>query len=255
MTSTTYPLPRERNLILVSLLVLAGIAWVLLIRQAQADDGMAMGLTMGMSAPLFLAIWVVMMAAMMFPTAAPMILVFARVSAGKRAGGQAFVPAWVFTGAYLLVWTAFGVVCYLAAIIAGNMAERSMWLMENAARIGGVVLILAGAYQLSPLKDICVSKCRTPMAFIMSSWRDGYGGAVRMGITHAAYCLGCCWLLFVLLLPLGMMNVAAMALITLLIFAEKSLPAGLLISRVAAAVLIAYGSVVLFIPDLLPTVL
>ena len=127
-----------------------------------------------------------------------------------------------------------------------------MWLMENGARLGGAVLIAAGLYQLSPLKRACLTRCRTPLQFVLTSWRDGYGGAFRMGLTHGVYCLGCCWLLFVILFPLGLMNVAAMAVITALIFAEKSLPAGHRIGQVAAAALIAYGLLVLVVPGALP---
>ena len=254
-TTATYPLPRERNLILGSLLVLAAAAWAFLIWRAMSDDEMAMGPTMGMGAPLFLAIWVAMMAAMMFPTAAPMILMFARVYAGKRQQGRPFVPTWVFVAAYMAVWTGFGVLAYLAAVGAERLAEQSMWLMDHAARLGGAVLVLAGLYQLSPLKGVCLAKCRTPLSFILTSWRDGYGGAVRMGLAHGVYCLGCCWLLFVILFPLGMMNVAAMALLTALIFAEKSLPLGRRLGRAAAVALIAYGALVLFMPDALPTMM
>jgi predicted metal-binding membrane protein len=114
------------------------------------------------------------------------------------------------------------------------------------------VLILAGAYQLSSLKHTCLAKCRTPLQFVLSSWRDGKSGAFRMGVIHGLYCLGCCWLLFVILFPLGVMNVAAMAVLTALIFAEKSLPAGRRISQVAAVILIGYGSVILFLPAALP---
>ena len=253
-TTGSYPLPRERNLILASLLVLAAAGWALLIWQAaRPGDGMAMGLTMGLGAPLFLAMWVAMMVAMMFPTAAPMILTFARVHAGKRQRGQAYVPTWVFVGAYLLIWTLFGALAYLLAVGAERLAGRSMWLMENAARLGGVVLVLAGLYQLSPLKRACLTKCRSPLDFLLTSWRDGYGGAFRMGLEHGLYCLGCCWLLFVILFPLGVMNVAAMVVITALIFAEKSLPAGRRIGQVAAAALIAYGLVAVFVPTALPT--
>jgi predicted metal-binding membrane protein len=121
------------------------------------------------------------------------------------------------------------------------------------ARIGGIVLVAAGLYQLTPWKDLCLSKCRTPITFIMTSWRDGAAGALRMGLLHGAYCLGCCWLLFVILFPLGIMNIAAMAVITLVIFAEKTLPWGRAASRVAAAALIAYGFVVVTAPQFLPT--
>src|SRR3990172_9995057 len=252
-TTASYPLLRERNLILASLLALAAAAWALLAWQSAMADDDAMGLTMGLGAPLFMAIWVAMMAAMMFPTAAPMILMFARVHASKRQRGQPFVPTWVFVSAYLVVWTLFGALAYAVAVGAEKLADQSMWLMDNAARLGGGILVLAGLYQLSPLKRSCLAKCRGPLDFILGSWRDGYGGALRMGLEHGAYCLGCCWLLFVILFPLGIMNVAAMAAITLLIFAEKSLPAARRLGGAAALALMAYGTLVLFVPDALPT--
>ena len=254
-TTTSYPLTRERNLILASLLILAAGAWALLAWQSAMADDDAMGLTMGLGAPLFMAIWVAMMAAMMFPTAAPMILMFARVHASKRQRGQPFVPTWVFISAYLTVWTLFGGLAYAVAVGAEKLADQSMWLMDNAARFGGGILVLAGLYQLSPLKRSCLSKCRTPLDFILGSWRDGYGGSFRMGLQHGAYCLGCCWLLFVILFPLGVMNVAAMAVITLLIFAEKSLPLGRQVAQVAATGLVTYGVLVVFVPDALPTMM
>ncbi len=256
MASTNpYPLPRERTLILSLLLILAAASWALLTWQSVAmnSQAMGMGLTMGLSAGLFIAIWVVMMIAMMFPTAAPMILMFTKVYAGKRQKSQAFVPTWVFVSAYLLIWTLFGVVAYPLALWAERLTGQSMWLMSNAPRIGGALLVVAGLYQLSPLKHICLSKCRTPLEFILSSWRDGYGGAFRMGFVHGAYCLGCCWLLFVLLFPLGIMNIAVMALLTVLIYAEKSFPLGRQISQIAGVALIAYGVIVMFIPAALPT--
>jgi predicted metal-binding membrane protein len=115
------------------------------------------------------------------------------------------------------------------------------------------VLIAAGLYQLTPFKDLCLSKCRTPITFIMTSWRDGAAGALRMGLLHGAYCLGCCWLLFVILFPLGIMNIAAMAGISLVIFAEKTLPWGRVAARATAAALVAYGVVVIAAPQVLPT--
>jgi len=252
--ASTYSLPRERNLILGSLLVLAGASWALLIWQA-AVMGDDMSLTMGISAPLWIALWVAMMAAIMFPTAAPMILMFARVHVKRHERGQAFVPTWVFAGSYLLVWSLAGVAAYGVAVAADEAADRSMWVMENAPRMGGGVLIAAGLYQLSPLKSICLNKCRTPMAFILNSWRDGYAGSFRMGLEHGAYCLGCCWLLFVILFPLGMLNIGAMALITFLIFAEKSTPIGRHIAALAAVGLVIYGALVIFVPDALPTMM
>jgi predicted metal-binding membrane protein len=246
------PLARERALILALLLGLSVAAWVVLVWQAGVMRGGAMGLTMGMSGLLFLAIWVVMMVATMFPAAATMILMFAHIAAGRRQRAQAFVPTWVFVGGYLLIWTLVGVLAYALAVLADRAAGQSMWLMANASRIGGVLLIAAGLYQLSPLKTVCLARCRTPTQFIMTSWRDGYGGALRMGIEHGAYCVGCCWLLFLILFPLGMMNIVALGLLTALIFAEKALPIGVAASRFAAAALLVYGLVVLVLPAALP---
>ena len=211
-----------------------------------------MGLTMGLTLPLFLLAWAAMMIAMMFPTAAPMILMFGMVAAGKQQRAQPFVPTWVFVCAYLVVWVGFGVVAYAAATVLGELAMQSTWLMGTAARFGGAVLLVGGLYQLSPLKSLCLTKCRSPLSFLLTSWRDGYRGAFIMGLKHGAYCLGCCWLLFAILFPLGVMNIAAMVGLTLLIFAEKSLAWGSAIARVAGVALVAYGLVVLVTAQGLP---
>lgn len=254
MAGTNSPLlQRERYLILGVLLTLAAIAWGVLIWQASMMNNQAMGLTMGMSAALFIMLWIVMMVAMMFPSAAPMILMFSTVYAGKRRQEQPFVPTWIFVSTYLLVWSLCGALAYPLALGAEKLATQSMWLMENAARFGGVILVVAGLYQLSPLKRICLSKCRTPLQFILSSWREGYSGAFRMGFEHGAYCLGCCWLLFVILFPLGIMNIAVMALVAALIFAEKTFPLGQRIAQLSALLLSAYGVLVLVVPGALPT--
>ncbi len=245
-------LQRERTLILAPLLLLAAVSWVILIWQSRTMNGMGMGLTMGMGAALFLAIWAVMMIAMMFPTVAPMILVFARAQRERHSGERALTPTWVFVGAYLLIWTLFGVLAYLGALAASELAQQVPWLMMNAARIGGGLLVLAGLYQLTPLKHACLAKCRTPADFIRQSWRDGSAGSFRMGLSHGISCLGCNWLLFVLLFPLGIMNIAAMALLTALIFAEKVFPLGTRIAQCAALILILYGALVIVVPAALP---
>ena len=243
----------QRNLILALLIVIAAAAWGVLVWQ-QMSMGMAMNTpTMGMRAPLFLTVWVVMMVAMMFPTAAPMILTFHQVQAGKRARGETFVATWVFVAAYLLVWSLSGVLAYAGALAAETIAANAILSGTTAARIGGMLLIIAGVYQLSPLKNVCLAKCRTPMTFILTSWRDGTWGAVRMGLEHGIFCLGCCWLLFLVLFPLGIMNVAAMVVITLIVFAEKTLPWGRLAPRATAVALVAYGAVVIAVPQALPT--
>src|SRR5258707_1425046 len=124
--------------------------------------------------------------------------------------------------------------------------------MVNGVRIGGRIMVLAGLFQLTPLKRVCLAKCRTPMDFILPSWREGYPGSFRMGLEHGIYCLGCNWLLFVLLFPLGMMNIAAMALLTALIFAEKCFPLGGRIAQCAALPLTFYGPFLIVVPAALP---
>ncbi|TIX08675.1 MAG: DUF2182 domain-containing protein, partial [Mesorhizobium sp.] len=161
-------------------------AWSLLIWQRIGmDTDMPMEIyspTMGMQAPLFLAVWTIMMIAMMFPTAAPMILTFHRVQTGKQGRGDAFVSTWIFVAGYMLVWGVMGVLAFAGAAGAEMLAGRVGLSTAMAARIGGALLMVAGAYQLSPLKDLCLAKCRTPIGFILTSWRDGPWGAVHMGV-------------------------------------------------------------------------
>jgi len=252
VSEISLPLKRQRYVILGLLLAVAAAAWGILIWQSVVD-GQSMGPGMNMQALLFLIIWVDMMVAMMFPTAAPMILTFHRVQVEKRQRGQSFVSTWVFVAAYLLIWTLFGAVAFAAASGIQLVMKLSMLSMETTSRLGGLVLICAGIYQLTPLKTVCLTKCQTPMSFILTSWRDGVRGAFWMGAKHGAYCLGCCWLLFVILFPIGIMNVAAMAVITALIFAEKSLPFGRRIGQIAALGLIAYGLLAVLVPGMLPT--
>ena len=244
----------DRAVILGSLIALAAAAWGLLIWQSVVMDD-TMSLTMGLGAPLFIALWVAMMVAIMYPTAAPMIMAFARIHNDRRDRGRAFVPTWVFAGSYIALWSATGILAYGMAVGGDYLAHQSAWLSDNAPRLGGGLLIVAGLYQLTPLKDICLSRCRTPMSFLMNSWREGLSGAVRMGLEHGAYCLGCCWLLFLIIFPLGMMNIAVLALITILIFAEKVLPLGRHVAYAAGAALVAYGAVVVFVPAALPVTL
>ncbi|TIU43244.1 MAG: DUF2182 domain-containing protein, partial [Mesorhizobium sp.] len=229
--------------------------WALLAwQQTGMDADMRMDFpTMGITAALFLAVWLIMMIAMMFPAAAPMILTFHQVQSGKRGRGQAFVSTWVFVAGYMLVWTATGVLAFAGAAGAEMLAAHVGLSAATDARIGGALLMVAGAYQLSQLKDLCLAKCRSPIGFILTSWRDGRLGAVRMGLRHGLFCLGCCWLLFLALFPLGIMNLAAMAVVTLLVFAEKTFPYGERIAKVSGVALLLYGAAVLILPQALPT--
>jgi predicted metal-binding membrane protein len=240
----------EHYLILGTLLLLAAASWAVLVVQSRAD--MQNGFTMGMAASIFLLVWVVMMVAMMFPASAPMVLVFARVQAEKRQRGRPFVPTSIFVCGYLLIWLAAGTFGYGSSLIGERIGANSVWLADNGPRVTGVVLVIAGLYQLTPLKRVCLAGCQSPFSFITSSWREGYGGALHMGLHHGLYCLGCCWLLFVILFPLGMMNIALLAAISGLIFAEKVLPYGNRVTWGAATVLVVYGLAVIIHPALLP---
>jgi predicted metal-binding membrane protein len=242
----------QRNLVLGLLLAVAASCWLWL--WLTSAGGMAMGApTMGMAAPAFLLMWAAMMAAMMFPTAAPMVLAFHRIQSGKRARGEAFVSTWLFVAGYIAVWAAAGIAAYLGALAAERVAARLGLSGADAARIGGGLLIASGLYQLTPLKHVCLSKCRSPIGFIMTAWREGRFGALRMGVMHGAACLGCCWMLMAILFPLGVMNLAVMALVTLIIFAEKALAWERVAVYGTAAALMLYGALVVAAPHLLPT--
>lgn len=253
------PLERERRVLLSVLMLLAAAGWVVVVWQgASMEDhhGMHMGgvdLTMGMAAPLFLAMWLAMMVGMMFPASAPMILAFSRSQARRRAQGKPFVPTWLFVAPYLLLWLVFGVFGYLLAVLVDAVADDSMWASENLPRIAGGLLVVAGVYQLTPLKRVCLSRCRSPLSFMLSYWQDGRRGAVVMGFRHGVFCVGCCWLLFLVLFPLGVMNIGAMVAVAALVFAEKVLPGGQRLAGLAAVVLIAYGLLAVAIPSSLPT--
>jgi predicted metal-binding membrane protein len=252
-------LERERRALLGALLVAAAGGWLVVLRHAgggSGHDDMAMGgvdLTMGMGAPLYLAMWMAMMVAMMFPAAAPMVLAFSRSQSRRGEQGHPHVPTWVFLAPYLVVWLAFGGLGYLAALGFNRLVGDSAWAMDNVPRIAGALLVAAGLYQLTPLKRRCLTRCRTPLSFMLSYWRDGRRGAVEMGLRHGLFCLGCCWVLFLVLLPLGVMNVAAMVAVAALVLAEKVLPAGERVAVVAAVVLVGYGLVALAVPAALPT--
>ena len=238
------------------MLVSAAALWVLVawLANRMTSDDEAM-LTMGMGGPLFIATWAAMMAAMMLPSVSPMVDAFVRIQANKRASGSRAVPVTIFVAGYLAVWIAVGVPAYVVARFLEDAAMDHEALMDAVARFGGALIVAAGIYQLTPLKRVCLHRCRTPMSFIMTSWRDGRVGALRMGAVHGGYCLGCCWLLFALLFPLGLMNVAIMAAVTALVFAERVLPSGDAVAVVAAVVLLCYGVAVLIQPDLLPAMM
>jgi predicted metal-binding membrane protein len=235
------PLPKPVSATIVAaLLVCAGAAWLITVRQGSMDlGGMAM-----MSAGLFLITWVVMMVAMMFPSVAPFVLVYASVS---RSRGQGILPTATFVIGYLLVWTAAGLV---PALIL--QAFNQMWIPTPSwlPRVGGAVIIVAGIYQFTPLKDVCLRACRSPLGFIMT--HDFGGGpvpAVRAGASHGLYCLGCCWALMAVLAVLGIMNIAWMAVIAAVFFIEKNVRGGDMLPKAVGVACIVAGLALVIWPS------
>ena len=254
-SSLPLSIARQSKIVLASLLVVTVLAWVGVVQQANSPMGMApggLGLTMGMNALAFVLMWTVMMVGMMFPASAPMILMFSSIQARKRAAPGPYVPVAVFTASYVLVWALFGVIAFGFAAGVDWLAEQSELLRMIWPRVVGALIVAAGAYQFTRLKDICLSKCRSPIGFLLSHWREGWSGAFVVGFIHGIYCAGCCWLLFLILVPLGVMNLVAMAAVTVVVFAEKALPRGQWTVRAAAVGLIGYGILVLAWPNLLP---
>jgi len=244
-------LRRDRTIVLLALLGVTAIAWLYLIvdRQSMADMDMA-AMAMPMTPPpwgasdfaLTFAMWWVMMLGMMLPSAAPTILTFATLARRQRARGQNFVPASVFTLGYLLAWGGFCVAATLLQWGLDRAALLSPMLAPKSASIAGALFILSGLYQFTPFKYACLRQCRSPFAFLLNYWRDGWQGALRMGVSHGLYCLGCCWALMALLFAVGVMNLAWVAVIAALVFAEKLLPRGLWIGRVAGVLMLAFGA-------------
>jgi predicted metal-binding membrane protein len=191
----------------------------------------------------FLFAWCVMMAAMMFPAAAPMVLFVQRVAARRMGEPMVIVPVTLFTGAYILVWAAIGVVTWILIRAVSDIAARlGETDRERWAPVAlGAVLIVGGLYQFTPLKAVCLRHCQSPVSFVMTHWREGYPGMLHMGITHGAYCLGCCWALFAVLVAAGVMSLAWMFLLTLVIFAEKVLPLGQRSAQVTGGILVLLG--------------
>jgi predicted metal-binding membrane protein len=215
--------PREAGLIAV-LLVLAAASWIFTATQL---NGMDMG-SWTDPGPLgfFTITWVVMLAAMMFPSVAPMVVAYHRIQRHRRETGR-YAPAGstaVFVAGYLVAWTAFGLVAYSLYQWVAWLAPGVFAPDRGGRYVAAGVLLLAAVYQFTPAKNVSLMKCRSPMDFILHRMRPGYGGALRMGVEHGAWCVACCWALMAALFALGVMSLSWMALIGAFIAAEKLLP-------------------------------
>lgn len=240
---------RERlstGLALALLTLMTVFAWRYLMGAAvHAEMGHVGMHDMPTSSLAFLAVsvvmWTVMMVAMMLPGASPMIVTFSTVAQRQGGSGGGMAPTWIFVSGYLAVWIAFSV---LAA--AGQLALYEHAMLDGAMGrtgplLGAGLLLLAGAFQWSALKQACLTKCRTPLSFLLSEWRDGWRGAFVMGLRHGAFCVGCCWALMLLMFVGGVMSLAWMGGLAIFMLAEKVMPAGPLFSRASGLILMAAG--------------
>jgi predicted metal-binding membrane protein len=232
-------LRRERWLVVAGVLSIAALAWVDLWHRSRGVMDMAMPEMEPWSVAEFgaiLAMWIVMMLAMMLPSAAPMLALFSGTDRGRH---PATVAA--FASGYVVVWAGFSV----AAAALQARLQQSMLLSSELATtstwLGAALLALAGVYQLTPLKDACLFRCRSPLGFLLSRWREGVGGALAMGLRHGAYCLGCCWALMALLFVVGVMNLAWVAALAVFVLAEKVFARGPGLSRVSGVALLAWA--------------
>jgi predicted metal-binding membrane protein len=256
-------LARERWIVGVCLTLVAALAWLWLWRQSvmmtsnsmdaasmpDMDMGGAMMVSSADAGPYLISafvMWLLMMIAMMLPSAAPMILLYGRLARGARAQGAALAPTAIFAVVYLAAWAAFS----LAAAIAQWLLVRSGLVSEltlafGDRRIGGALLIAAGLYQMTPFKRTCLESCRSPMSFLMRLWRPSWVGAARLGLAHGLYCLGCCALLMGLLFVFGVMNLAWVAALALFVLIEKVLTFGSRLGILAGVGAIGVGAIMM----------
>ena len=243
---------RDRMIVIAGVVAVVAIAWgyTIYLAQTNADMGMSMGLAAGnhrswsgIDFSLMYLMWAVMMVAMMVPSAAPMVLLFATVNRRRHEQSRPYVSTGVFLSGYLVVWAGFA----LGATL-GNWGLHQASLLtammggSSSGYLGGGLLLTAGLFQWSQLKYACLTHCRSPLSFLMNDWREGTGGAFKMGLQHGRYWLGCCWILMTLLFVLGVMNLVWIAALAAFVLAEKVLPAGAHMSKVTGGLLVAWGA-------------
>jgi predicted metal-binding membrane protein len=195
----------------------------------------------------FLAIWVVMMAAMMFPSVAPTAALYARMTERDSP-----VLPLLFAAGYLATWAGAGVVAFTVGLVARDVSGGALAWDQSGRWVAGATLLVAAAYELSPLKDVCLGKCRSPLGFLLGSWRSGRSGAVRMGARNGAWCVGCCWALMASLFALGVMSIVWMTVVAGMIAVEKATPWRRVATYGTAVVLLVLGVLVLADPGAIP---
>jgi predicted metal-binding membrane protein len=240
-------LRRDRLLVAAGLVALTALAWLYIIHTGQAMSphaGMAMPMAGDADLPglaMLVPMWIVMMVAMMVPSASPTILLFATVARGRQARGVPTASTAVFTLGYLLVWAFYATIAALVQWELHRLALLSPAMVSARPWLGGGLLIAAGLYQWFPIKDSCLAHCRSPLGFLAAEWREGTWGALLMGIRHGTFCVGCCAVLMTLLFVAGVMNLLWVAAIAIFVLAEKLGPGGRSLGRFTGILLVAWG--------------
>lgn len=248
-------LRRDRIVVVFALLGVIVFAWGYMLLGAGMSVGEMSGMPMAQQEPtwtpayagIVLAMWAVMMVAMMLPSAAPMILLYGTIANRRKSKGDPAVGAGVFGLGYITVWIGFSLAAVTLQILLDRGQLLSPMMSVTSMSIAGGVLITAGVYQWTPLKQACLRHCRSPLEFLAAEWREGRVGALIMGLRHGAYCLGCCWMLMLLLFVGGIMNIAWIAALAALVLIEKISPAGHWIGRITGFLLIVWGAVILVV--------
>ena len=250
MTDSTLEsiLKRDRAIVLAGLAGVTALAWAHLFALAGEMGPMPAAMASqpwdGAEFARMFLMWAVMMVGMMVPGAAPMILIFTLVSRRSRERGRPFTPAGAFVSGYVIVWTAFSLAATALQWGLHMAALLSPALAAAGPALGAGLFLAAGLYQWTPAKNACLVHCRSPIEFISRGWRPGAGGALRMGLEHGAYCLGCCWLLMGLLFAGGVMNLLWAAGIALFVLVEKAAPRGEWVARASGAAMAAAGTLI-----------
>jgi predicted metal-binding membrane protein len=239
---------RDRLTVVTAVTAVIALSWAYLLAGAGMEMPMAM-LTLAAwtssYAILMFVMWWVMMIAMMLPSAAPMILLFATVNRQRRETGHPHVATTLFVLGYLVAWTVFSIIAVVVQWEFERIRILSPMLTATTVSFGAVLLLAAGIYQVTPIKHACLLHCRSPLAFLSTHWRRGSRGALRMGLVHGIFCVGCCWGLMGLLFFGGVMNLYWVAGVALLVLVEKTVPAGLWISYGVSLALLVCGVMML----------
>jgi predicted metal-binding membrane protein len=253
-------LKRDRVVVIAGLIAVSTVSWFYTLAGAGLEmDAMPGDMVMAMRpqwtlgyAALMLAMWWVMMVAMMLPSAAPMVLLFAAIIRKGRSRGEVHVSTGKFVAGYVVVWGGFSLGAVMVQWGLENLGLFTPMMATTSVALGGLLLISAGIYQLTPLKDACLRHCRSPVEFMAVHWRPGGAGAFAMGLTHGVFCLGCCWVLMGLLFYGGVMNPWWIAGLAIYVLIEKLAPAGPRIGRFTGALLILWGLWLLWLLMVVP---